>query len=159
MESHKNILSDEFDPVSFDLASGDQVKVALGFFWTKVDEIDRMMGERPVQYLAMRFYSNEDTQPRRTQQFHELCHGKDFEQRQCSKIWKWLLDHAGSRERYDHESADDFISHFEGVVERIHAEDEDMIEHLERLPEFTLPEAFDRIDDSIFTDQTDPDPI
>ena len=79
--------------------------------------------------------------------------------RHCSKIWQWLLDHVGSRERFDHENADDFISLFESVIERIHAEDEDMIEHLERLPAFTLPEAFDRIDDSIFTDQSDPEPI
>lgn len=149
----------EFDPVTFELASGNQVKVSLDLFWTKVSEIDRKFGIKPIQYLAMRFYSDEDTHPRRIQQFHELRHGKDFEQRHCFKIWQWLLDHAGSRERYDHENADDFISLFESVIDQIGAEDEDMIEHLARLPAFTLPDAFDRIDDSIFTDQTDPEPI
>lgn len=150
---------EEFDPVHFDLASGDQVKVSLGLFWSKVSESDRMMGIKPFQYLAIRFYGNENSHPRRVQQIHELRHGKDFEHRHCSKIWRWLLGHVASRERFDHENTDDFLTLFEEVIDRIGSEDEDMLEHLARLPAFTLPSAFDRIDDSIFTDQTDPEPI
>lgn len=51
---------EEYDPVTFDLASGDQVKVSLGLFWSKVTESHRSLGIRPYQYLAIRFYGNED---------------------------------------------------------------------------------------------------
>lgn len=51
------------------------------------------------------------------------------------------------------------VTFFGEDIEKIQVEDEDMLEHLERLPSYTLPDAFDRIDDSIFTDQTDPEPI
>ena len=159
MNTDAKQFADELGPVTFDLASGHQVKVAIGFLWTKLTDMDRMLRSKPIQYLAMRFYSDEQTQPRRIQQFHELRDGKDFEKHQCSKIWQWLLHHAGSRNRFDHEKAEDFIAHFEAVIERTHAEEVDIIEHLERLPAFPLPEAFDSIDDSIFTNQTDPDLI
>jgi len=151
-------LIEEFDPVRFDLASGDLVKVSLGLFWCKVTESERAMGVKPFQYLAIRFYSNEDSQPRRIQQIHELRHGKDFEYRHCSKIWRWLIGHSESRGRFNHENTDDFLTLFESVIDRIASDDEDMLEHLARLPEFTLPSAFDHIDDSIFTDQSDPEP-
>ncbi len=149
----------EYDPISFDLASGGQIKVSLGYFWSKVSELDRRMGDRPYQYLAIRVYGNEGSNPRRIQQLHELRNGKDFVQNDCPKIWQWLLSHVGSRERFDHEDTDDFLSRFEAAIEMIQTADDDMLEHLERLPSHTLPEAFDRIDDSIFTDQTDPEPI
>ena len=150
---------EEFDPVTFDLASGDQVKVSLGLFWSKITELDRSLGSKPHQYLAIRVYGNESSYPRRIQHLHELRHGKDFTRRHCPKIWKWLLNHIESRERFDHENTDDFLALFESVIDKIQAADEDMLEHLERLPSYTLPDAFDRIDDSIFTDQTDPEPI
>lgn len=150
---------EEYDPVTFEIASGDQVKVSLGLFWSKVTEADRSLGQRPYQYLAIRVYGNEDSPQRRIEQLHELRHGKDFMRRHCSKIWQWLLGHAASRDRFEHENTEDFLTLFEDVIERIHAEDEDMIEHLERLPSYTLPDAFDRIDDSIFTDQTDREPM
>jgi hypothetical protein len=150
---------EEFDPVTFELASGDQVKVSLGLFWMKVSEMDRSWGSRPYQYLAIRIYGNEGCYPRRMQQLHEMRNGKEFTQHYCSKIWQWLLGHISSRDRFDHDSTEDFLTIFEEAIDKIQAEDEDMLEHLERLPSYTLPDAFDRIDDSIFTDQTDPEPI
>jgi hypothetical protein len=146
---------EEFDPVRFDLASGDLVKVSLGLFWSKVSESDRRLGYRPYQYLAIRVYSNEDSQPRRIQQIHEFYGGKDFERPHCFKIWKWVLGHAESRERLNHENTDDFLALLESVIDKIQAADEDMLEHLEHLPSLTIPDAFDRFDDSIFTDQSD----
>lgn len=35
---------------------------------------------------------------------------------------------------------------------------EDAVEHIEHLPELTDPEAFDKVDDSIFNDQNDSEP-
>lgn len=157
MTEEPAIPDDFIDPVEFDLACGTRIKVALGFFWTKVSEMDRSLGERPSKYFAMRFYSDADNRQRRVRQVHELIHEKDFEYRFCSKIWQWLADHSTSRCRFDHESVDDFLSAFEEVIDRIQSADEDMIEHLERLPMLHFPEAFDRIDDSIFTDQSDPE--
>lgn len=156
--SMDDAIPDDFvDPIEFDLACGTRIKVALGFFWTKVSEADRVFGDRPTKYFAMRFYSDADSRLRRVKQVHELFHEKDFDYRFCPKIWQWLVDHSTSRLRFDHESVDDFLSAFEEVIDRIQAADEDMIEHLERLPLLTFPEAFDRIDDSIFTDQSDPE--
>lgn len=149
----------DIDPVEFELAAGFKVRLALGHVWTKVNEADRMLGIRPVRYLAIRVYSDEDTFPRRMRQIHEMRHGKEFEARNCPKIWRWLLAHAGSRSVLDHETPEDFLVYFEAIVARIQAEDEDMLEHLEKLPALTLPFAFDRYDDSVFTDQTDPEPI
>lgn len=146
---------EEFDPVTFELASGDIVKIAMGLFWTKVSPSDRRLGMRPVQYLAMRIYGNEDSSPRRIQKIHELKNGKDFEECHCIKIWQWLREHVDSREILHHENTDDFIALLEETIDHIIAEDEDMLEHLDRLPELTFPEYFDRIDDSIFTDQND----
>lgn len=157
MNEESAIPDDIVDPIEFDLANGSKIRVFLSFFWTKVSELDRRMGAKPVRYFAMRFYSDEDSSPRRIQQIHELFHGKDFQYRFCPKIWRWLIDHSTSRARFDHEAADDFLTVFEEVIDRIHSEDEDMIEHLENLPALSFPEFFDRIDDSIFTDQSDPE--
>ncbi|MDF1659668.1 MAG: hypothetical protein P1U58_18785 [Verrucomicrobiales bacterium] len=148
---------EEFDQVTFELASGDQVKVGIGVFWCKRYEYDPTQGQKPFQYFAIRFYTNENNHSRRLKQFHQLQSNKDFERRHSGKILAWLVDHANSRECFDHDNTDDFLELFESVLDKIHAEDEDMIEHLERLPSFTVPAAFDRVDDSIFTDQSDPE--
>lgn len=158
MSDIDELISDEIiEPIEFDLAHGAMIRVALGYFWTKVNDFDQSIGIKPERYFAMRFYTDEGTGARRFRQFHELTHGKEFEYKFCPKIWRWLLDHATSRQRFDHEDSDGFVTAFEEVIDRIHAEDDDMIEHLERLPLLTYPDAFDRIDDSVFNDQTDPE--
>jgi len=146
---------EEFDPVTFELATGNIVKISLGLFWSKLSDSDKGMGIQPYQYLAIRVYGNEDSIPKRIQQLHELRAGKDFGQRHCSKIWQWLLAHVYSRKILDHENTDDFLAHFEDAIDCIVSEDEDMLEHLDRLPGLSFPEYFDRVDDSIFTDQND----
>lgn len=156
MSDETTLPIEEFDPVSFDLANGDQMKVSLGVFWTKPKSSFSGFGHASYQFLAIRFYSNEDSYPRRLQQIHELRHGKDFEQAHCPKLWRWLKAHVDSRNVYEHEDSEDFLSSFKLALSDIIAEDEDMLEHLESLPAYTLPDAFDQIDDSIFTDQRDP---
>jgi hypothetical protein len=155
MSEDDNEYADEFEPISFDLASGDLVKVVYANFWAKVSNADQQLGVRSYKYWAIRFYSNEGTFPRRVVQVHEMVGDKDFEIQDIEKIWMWLTHHSQSQERFDHEDLDDFLAHLEFAMEEIDAGDEDMIEHLERLPSLTNPDDFDQIDDSIYTDQKD----
>ena len=155
MSEDDNEYSDEFAPISFDLASGNLVKVVYANFWAKVSNADQQLGVRSYKYWAIRFYSNEGTFPRRVVQVHEMVGDKDFEIKDIDKIWIWLTHHSQSRDRFEHEDLDDFLAHLEFAMEEIDAGDEDMIEHLERLPSLTNPDDFDQIDDSIYTDQKD----
>ena len=157
MTSETEFPDNEIEPVGFDLADGAKVSVALGYFWSKVTESGQSVGQKPVRYLARRVYTDEGTRPKRVAMIHEFFHGINFERRFCPKIWQWLIAHSVSQERLDHESADDFLTAFEEAIDQIHSADEDMIEHLESLPSLILPSAFDPIDDSIFTDQSDPE--
>ena len=148
-------FSEEFGPIAFDLASGDLVKVVYAFFWAQISLSDQQLGVRPYQHWAIRFYSNEGTYPRRILQVHEMIGDKDFEIQHIEKIWCWVSHHAQSRERFDHDNLDDFLAHMEFAMDQISAEDEDMVEHMDRLPSLTCPDDFDHIDDSIYTDQND----
>lgn len=140
---------EEYDPIKFELASGAEIKVSLCLFWSSFSELDRILGQRAYQYLAIRIYGDEDSYPRRIQKIHEFRQGRDFNQRHCSKIWEWLIRHVASYERFEHECTDDFLTLLEEIIAEIVTEDEDMLEHLERLYSNTIPDEFELIDNPI----------
>ena len=86
----------------------------------------------------------------------ELRPGADFDADALASAWKWLEDIVSSRQIYDYESLDDLIADFVAELDKRAASEPDAVEHLEKLPDMQIPELFDHIDDSVFTDQRDP---
>jgi hypothetical protein len=146
----------DLDPIRFDLACGTMVGVRIGWFWTKVSPEDWQRGVRPARFHALRIYCDDgDPMLRRLRRVDEWREGKEYEGRFSESLWLWLLHHAHSRERMEHEDLDDFCHVLADAADRIQAEDEDMVEHLRNLASLTQPEVFDQYDDSIFNDQED----
>ena len=148
MFKKSELINQQLAEVIFDLASGDKVKVSLGRFWEKLKKQEIELGHKPKLYLCLRVYSDEDTYPKRLIQVEEFLPVHQFNAQNASKHWRWLRHHAESRIRFDHDCFDDFMLAFVLAMETIDAAGEDMIEHLNKLPTYNLPEAFDHDDDS-----------
>lgn len=155
MEENPSDLS-EFEPVEFELCNGNQVKVAVGPFWDRLTDEDRRVGVKPSQYLAIRVYSTEDVLPRSLALQWEFRGGAEFSVETIPKVWLWLRVLVESREYRDFDWFEDFLAAFGEQISYLSGE-EDAVEHIERLSEVVRPEAFDRVDDSIFNDQNEPD--
>lgn len=148
MPTKKELINQQLAEVTFELASGDKVKVALGHFWEKLKQSDIDLGQKPQLRLSLRIYSDEGSYPRRLSQVEELLPGYHFDAKNVSKYWRWLRHHAQSRSRFDHDCFDDFMLAFTTAMEKIDALGEDMVEHINKLPACTLPKNFDQYDDS-----------
>lgn len=146
----------EFDPIEFQLCNGNQVKIAVGHFWERLTDEDRRNHVQPAQYLAIRVYSTEDVLPRALALQWEFRGGVEFSIEALPKIWGWLLALVDSRNYREYDWFDEFLEDFGEQIGFLSEEEEDTAEHFEHLPEIAIPEAFDRVDDSIFNDQNEP---
>jgi hypothetical protein len=147
----------DYDPIIVRLVNGHNVKIAVGRFWEIPTPEDRALGAQPHSYNAMRIYCSEGTLPLRMVQQEELREGLEYEPPLLGDIWNWLVEHTSSREWREHDSFDGFLETFTEAIERITATADDAVSHLEHLPEMVEPEAFDRVDDSVFNDQNERD--
>ena len=82
--------------------------------------------------------------------------GADFIMPAVPRIWEWLAGVADRGEGAKYDSVDDFLDDLTEQIQLISDAGEDAAEHIERLPELTIPEAFDHEDDSIYNDQNEP---
>ena len=151
----------KFDPVEFELATGNRVRVSVGRFWEMLteDQYRRMreLGNRPRRFLAIRIYSDEGVIPRRLVFFEEFRIEKEFMADGVEQAWAWLTETSTSRACLEYNELDEFIEEFAEVLDRCTAEGEDYAEHLRHFP---APmdvdrEAFDPEDDSFYNDQRD----
>lgn len=146
----------EFDPVEFQLCNGNLVKIAVGHFWVRLTNEDRRNRVQPTQYWAIRVYSTEDVLPRALVLQWEFHGGAEFSIEALPKIWSWLLTLVDSRAYREYDNFDEFLEDFGEQIGCLSEEEEDTVEHIERLPEIANPDAFDRVDDSIFNDHNEP---
>jgi hypothetical protein len=144
----------DFDPIGFELANGHEVRVEAGEFWQKLDAEDIRRGVIAEKVYSIRIYCTEDTLPKRQMLCEELRDGHEFTRSSTSEILEALKEHISSRDFLEHDEFLDFLDWFLEMAEEKWGVPEDAVEHLGRLPKVSDPEAFDRTDDSIFTDQS-----
>ena len=148
----------EFEPLCCTLANGHTIKIAAGLWsrWRTYEEWSS--GFRPEPYFAIRFYCTEDTLPKRLAWVEEFCEKAEFPLCNFDQIWEWLANLCASRELFEFDDFPQFLDHVSEGIIRFSAVEPDAVEHIEHLPEITDPEAFDKVDDSIFNDQNDSGP-
>ena len=144
-----------FEPFEFQLANGNSVRVVFAQFWERIRYQDWRQGARPTQYCAIKIYSTEDVLPRKMVIHCEFRNGTDFAFSAVPGLWDWLDDLVTSRRVAQFDTLSEFIDDFAEEMNRLCDAGEDAVEHVEHLPEFTEPDAFDKVDDSIFNDQND----
>ena len=121
-----------FEPVTFDLAKGTKVRVAMGEFWEQLSESDKRSGSQPTLYFAIRIYSDEDTYPRRLTHHTEFRGGNDFDQCATHRLWTWLTALAASRHRFAYDSVEDFMEEFTARMEEFSIIGEDAADYFHK---------------------------
>jgi hypothetical protein len=147
----------ERDPIVCELANGHTVKIvaALWSRWRTYEEWSA--GVRPEPYFAIRIYCTETTLPKRLAWIEEYTEEADFPVSNFDEIWQWLTELCASREVFDFDDFREFMDHVSDGIIRFSTPEPDAVEHIEHLAELTDPEAFDKVDDSVFNDQNDAD--
>ena len=141
-----------FEDFQFELVNGNDVKIVFAKFW------ERRQGVLPAHYYAIRLYSTEGTL-RRSMALHcEFRAGYDFGFVAVPHLWEWLAGLVDRRSYVDFDDLGQFIEEFEAAMMEISDVGLDAVEHLEHLPEISDPEAFDKVDDSMFNDQNGGEP-
>ena len=143
----------DFDPIEFELANGHEVRVEAGEFWQKLDAEDIRRGVIAEKVYSIRLYCSEDTFPKRHKLRDELRNGYEFTRSSTPEILDALKEHISSRDFLEHDECIDFLDWFLEMAEEKWGVPVDAADHLGRLSKISDPEAFDRTDDSIFTDQ------
>lgn len=147
-----------FDPVEFELANGNRVKIAFAKFWERLTDLARRAGEQPGQFYAIRVYSSEgELSNQMTVQF-EFRANHEFGLVVVPRIWEWLESLTENRGHLKYDTFDDFIEEFGEQIALLSDSAEDAVEHFQHLPEVTDPESFDKVDDSVFNDQNEIEP-
>ena len=146
----------EMDPIFCQLANGHAIKIEAAHWsrWrTYEDWASRF---RPEPYFAIRIYCTEDTLPKRLVRVEEYCEGTDFMFLDFDGIWVWLQTFCESRDVYSFDAFSEFQDFISDQIIELSTPDSDVVEHLKHLPEITDPNAFDKVDDSIYNDQNEP---
>ena len=148
----------ELEPIRFELANGHAIKIAAGLWsrWRTLEEW--AAGIRPEPYFAIRIYCTENVLPKRLAWVEEYCEETDFPRDNFDEIWQWLTELCKSREVFEFDDFREFLDHVSDGIIQVSTPDPDAVEHLKHLPEITDPEAFDKVDDSVFNDQNDSEP-
>jgi len=146
----------DYEPVTCELANGHLLKVEARLWHRPASYEDWCAGIVPEPYYAIRFYSTELHHHRRLVWFDELREDLDFDPSRIHEIWDWLARCIATREIFVYDSATDFVTEAAERFALISAGGEDLLDHVQALPALTAPAWFDRVDDSIYTDQQDP---
>ena len=122
----------DFEPVTFDLAKGANVRVAIGKYWEQISATDRALGVQPTLYLAIRIYSDEDTYPRRLIHHDEFRAEHDFDPSALQRLHLWLADLAVSRHRFVYDSVEDFLEEFATRMDEFSAMGDDLADRFHK---------------------------
>ena len=140
------------------MANGNHVRIVFGIYWDRVDNLEAGCAECRREYWAIKVHSNEDMLSGRMVAQHDFRAGHDFEPDTIFDIWDWLHDLVSHRVHIHYDTLDGFIHDFSQALNDFHEASEDAVSHYFQLPELADPEAFDKVDDSIFNDQNDSGP-
>jgi hypothetical protein len=143
------------DAIACQLANGHAVKLAAGLWSRWRTHEEWVSGITPEPYFAIRVYCTEDTLPKRMVWAEEFCVETDFHLRDFEKIWQWLGELCQSRQVFEFDDLTGFLDHLCDELIRFSTAESDAVEHIKHLPEISDPEAFDKVDDSVFNDQND----
>ena len=144
-----------FEPFEFQLANGNNVKIFFAQFWEAYSDSDRAGLTKPQKYFAIKVYSNEDRLVNRMAINYVFRANHEFGLMTVPKIWTWLEELIEQRGHIQYDSMEEFVGDFADQIALLADIEEDAVEHIEHLPEITDPEAFDKVDDSVFNDQND----
>jgi hypothetical protein len=147
-----------FDACEFNLSNGKVAKVVFARFRERRTDRDPSEGPppRPSQHCGIKVYCTDGTPDGRMALHWEYRAGTDFIMLAVPRIWEWLAGVADRGEGAKYDSVDDFLDDLTEQIQLISDAGEDAVEHIERLPELSVPEAFDHEDDSIYNDQNEP---
>jgi hypothetical protein len=143
------------DPFEFQLANGHNVKIVYARFWERIRYQDWREGARPAKYRAIKVYCTEDTLPRSMAIHCEFRAGKEFALPTVPKIWDWLDELIQSRRFAEFDAVTEFIDELADQLIALSYAGGDAVEHFDHLSEISQPEFFDKVDDSLFNDQSD----
>ncbi len=143
----------ELEPILAKLANGHVVRFEARFWQQWRSYEDWAANVWPDPYFAIRVYCTEDTLPKRMVWREEISHLQDFDLSHIADIWEWLRELANSRAIFEFDQFDDLLHHVVEGVGHLSAQEPDATEHYAHLPGLTAPHDFDRVDDSIYTDQ------
>jgi hypothetical protein len=148
----------ERDPIVCELANGHTVKIvaALWSRWRTHEEWSA--GIRPEPYFAIRFYCTETTLPKRLVWIEEFVEDADFFATNFEEIWQWFTELCASRAIFAFDDFYEFLDYVSEGVIQFSTPEPDAVEHIKHLSEITDPEAFDKVDDSMFNDQNETEP-
>jgi hypothetical protein len=145
----------ELEPIICQLANGHAVRIEAGY-WSRWRTLEEWVSEtRPEPYFAIRVYCTEDMLPQRMVWVEEFCEETEFQLHDFDNIWQWLGDLCKSREVFAFDDLTEFLDHVSDAIIQFSTAEPDAVEHIERLSEFTDPDAFDRSDDSLYNDQNE----
>ena len=147
-----------FDPVEFELANGNRVKIDFAKFWERLTDLAQRAGELPGQFYAIRVYSNEGVLSNHLTFQFEFRANHEFRLVVVPRIWEWLFSLIENRGHLKYDTFDDFAEEFAEQIALLSDSAEDAVEHFQHLPKVTDPESFDKVDDSVFNDQNENEP-
>jgi hypothetical protein len=143
------------DPIFCELANGHTVKFETRF-WNRVWIYEEWaFGILSESVFEIRIYCTQDTYPKRLVRTEKFKADVDFDIRSIQEIWLWISDFCKSRAVFDFDDFESFVSHIASEIGEISHPESNAMEHYEDLQFLSVPAWFDRIDDSIFTDQHD----
>ena len=142
-----------FSSIKFQLANGHDVRISIKPYSFYEYGVIR------TQYYSVGIFSSDGTLPTTMIEQHAFRIDQVDSHDVIPPLWKWLEDLAASPRRVaEYEDIDDFAESLSDQISILLSAPEDAVEHLDHLPEKTNPEAFDKVDDSIYNDQDDSHP-
>lgn len=143
----------DFEPIECELVNGHALKINANY-WMPWGIEDLMSGIPPRAYFSIRVYCTENSLPKRLRRCEEFRAGVDFHILNIGEIWQWLLTHTQGRTIFDYDDFDVFVYALADYMGRNFTAESDTVSHFEDLAWISAPKWFDRVDDSIFNDQT-----
>jgi hypothetical protein len=143
----------DLKPIACELANGHTLKIKANY-WIPWGVEELMSGIRPMAYFSIRVYCTENCLPKRLHRCEEFRAGVDFHILNICDIWQWLLKLTQSRAIFDYDDFDVFVYDLADYMGRNFTAESDTVSHFEDLAWISAPKWFDRVDDSIFNDQT-----
>ena len=144
---------EEFPRLFCVLANGHWVEFTCRRYWIAAG-VSCCSAHGALEVEAVRVCSNEEPGCQNSKLVCEFRNGTDFTAEALPAAWDWLRHLFKSRELYDYDTLEELLEDFSRVI--ADSAEETAIVHYEHLPELTVPEDFDRWDDSNTNDQTDP---
>jgi hypothetical protein len=145
----------KYPDIVAELASGAKVRVRAGRFTENIDYSACIEPARPRKVLEIRVYSTEDSRYGRWRNLYAFKAERDFDRSGLPQAWNRIRTLAGSREFFDYDSVDEFITDTDAILCRTMYAVEDAFDHYTGLRPIRHRPDVDLDDDAIYTDAQD----